>query len=487
MLIKLQRNVPLDAKFGLHFGRFAQLPTTEEFFRFQTLLPDLKYRLQALDISSAIPFLKRGKDSQLVIEIPVLGFTDPVLDYDVNPWFALPIVINGFVANAQQQSLSSAQIWFKDLMAQSYPLVFDPMKRIDYKTIAAQLKKNLYSTLQSITYAYTRSQVIDGEHLEPLPQKNYKNKILLCLPQVQMPFKLKIFVLENARECFQQELFISPTVMNELEPEIQASWKGIAKSGTLEINYSVKDNVNIQQAQQAKFDLLLPQKKNLKLMLQDTQEWFTIEQGKPFYLTQYYGLSTTALSTILQALIPFDYFFQAIKKWARKESEFKSYRYNDYAKNTKAACLLYQYLLSGFINRSIPIYALTEYVKNKKKIYEILNQININQWDLSDQIVYKQYLYCLCSKKISFDSILDGLDYYLSFGNTPIEGNITIKTSGVSLPKNPVLTSSITLSPYPNAFPSIGTTTQALESILFTAEKPRKQSLNKRKINTCVK
>lgn len=455
MSIRLQRSLPLSAKFGFHYGHFAELPTIEEFFRFQSRLPHLKNQLYALDIVDIMSLLNKTHGCVFELEMPVLGFTDPALDYDLNPWFAIPIALNGFVANAQNPELSRAQVWVKDLIDNEYPLLQDKMCRVDYEQIFQKLSTGFYTTLNSVCYRYTREQILEGKDLAVLPQgEHYQNKILLFLPKANITFKLKILVRnKDGIEIFKNELYLSSAQEDEVSVETKSQWRGMSDQGTLQIDYRVSEKSKLDRAQQVILHLLLPENKALKWMLSGSSEWTTTHEEKQSCLTQYFGLTTQATLEILKQLIPYAYFRRQITKAKPKDPERSSLPINNFSASENAAQKLYQYVMSGILNRSVPLYALSDYIQNKTKIYEMLEQININHWSLSDQIVFKQYLYQLSVGQTTAERVLDSLDSCLSFGPAHIEGSIIVKTSGVALAKKPNVTAKLEVLTRSQIFP----------------------------------
>lgn len=455
MSIRLQRSLPLNAKFGFHYGHFAQLPTIEEFFRFQSRLPHLKNQFYALDIADIMPLLTKADGCVFELEIPVLGFTDPALDYDVNPWFAIPIALNGFVANAQYPELSCAQVWAKDLVDNQYPLLQDKMGRVDYEQIYQHLSTRFFTTLNSVFYRYTQAQILEGKDLVKLPQgEHYQNKILLFLSRAKIPFKLKILIRnKEGIEIFRNELYLSVPQESEVSVETNSQWRGMSDNGTLQIDYRVLDKAKLESAQRVILHILLPENKGLKWMLSGSAEWTSTHEEKQSCLTQYFGLTTEATLDVVKQLIPFHYFRQQIIKAQQKNTNLQHLPINDFSASEDAVQMLYQHIMSGILNRSIPIYSLSEYIKNKRKIYESLEQININQWSLSDQIVFKHYLFQLSFGPITLERVLDSLDACLSFGSTHIEGSIIVKTSGVALAKKPKITAKLEILTRSQVFP----------------------------------
>lgn len=454
MLSELQRNVPLDAKFGLHFGRFAQLPTTEEFFRFQTLHKGAKYRLYNLDITPVLALIEKNHHFKLALEIPVLGFSDPILDYDINPWFAVPLAINGYVACANNQAQSCGGAVFQDLMDNRFSLKTDAGGCIDFEQMANEAKTPIFSTLKAIQYYYSYEQLLKGQGLEPLPKSSqFKGKITLCLPKVQRPFQLKLLVLNKKEICFTHKLFIAPKVETEINTNVKASWQGSTTQGELEINYSIPDNYALQQAQNATLQLRLPRKKNLKLMMAGTLDWISTSQDKNACMTQYIGLGEHAFLDLVMHLIPFDYFCEQLDKNTNKKNKGLSESINPYHVNATAKETLYQYILSGVMNRSVPLYALTDYMKNASQVYQRLNSFSIKHWRTADQIVFKNYLCSLSSNKRSASEIFDDLDAMLSFGVTSLSGTLKIKTSGATLASKPKVHANIVIEPLPQEYP----------------------------------
>lgn len=454
MLSKLQRNVPLEAKFGLHFGRFATLPTIEDFYCLQSQSPQATHRLHAIDISTYLPLLKEYPHYELALEIPTLGFSDLLHGYDINPWFAFPIAINGFVAQADAAEPFRAKVILTDITNQKYSYQVNKESVADYEAMANQQAKPIYSAIKAIQYCFGGAQIIYGEGLSALPNlKEFQNKLVLYLPRVQCPMSLKVTVLDKKRAIITNEITLAPKQVLEVTPVVQAKWAGSKEQGELNIQYHVVKDASLQYIQSATLHLTFPNQKGLKLLLHGEQSWLTTHHNKTSRLTQYIGLSQVAMADLLQQIVPFEHFESILLSDTQNTSRGGLRHVNDYTSCQSSRQQLYHYLLSGVLNRSVPLCALSDYFVEDKKLAHILPNMNIASWPLSDQLVYKHFLFGLPTTKMNCEYIIDEIDQLLSFGVSSVEGQLSIKTSGAKLPSAPKVLGQLILEPLPQNYP----------------------------------
>lgn len=167
-----------DARYGLHGKKFGQLLYAEE-------INNLANRLLAVDISPELEILASNPASSLQIKIPTLGFSDPIFDYSVKPFFLLPASINGYCAHPKNAGLSSAKLYGVDLLGVKYQILLNPYGKFDYDLIESFIdpEKNstISTTLSSLIYEYKEFQVLNGQGL--LNFAGLANKLQFVMPE----------------------------------------------------------------------------------------------------------------------------------------------------------------------------------------------------------------------------------------------------------------------------------------------------------------
>jgi len=429
--------VPLSAKFGLHYGYLGALPTLEELVHIKSLVKDFGYQLLSLDISSLITKVDKQRNATLQLSVPTLGFTDPAFDYEVTPWFAVPLVINGFVSKSDSLLSPVAQIYVTDIINNQYLLAFDTKGRVDYPTISVKQATPIYSTLQSIQYHYRINALSNNQALQQLSEKQYQGKILLLLPEKYSEFHIECTLLSDKEQVMVKEYAVVPTLQQDTIIQTDAKWKGDKIRGSLQINYESLLGIKKSNAFEATLTISLPQAENLQYLLYGSKDWLSTHKNKMPCLTQYYGLSASVLFEILQVLIPYNSFCQNISSNTFSQKFESCPDINNYSKNSSETKVLYQYLLSGVINGSVPLYALKSKMDSDDDIFNALKALDIKKWSMHDQVVYQSILTSIEQVTLSTNIVWDTLDSYFSFGLGEVSGKLLLETQGVKLDKKP--------------------------------------------------
>lgn len=429
--------IPLSAKFGLHYGCLGVLPTLEELGHIKSFIKDFGYQLLSLDISSLLGEASKQQNAILEIKVPTLGFTDPAFDYEASPWFAVPLVINGFVATSAHSLSSIADLYATDIVNNQYALKFDAKGHVDYPAIIAEQSAPVFSTLKSIQYCYTIKTLSANKQLQLLADNKYQDKILLLLPKNYAEFQIECTLLSEQKKIMVKNYAIAPPQVKDTIMQVDTQWRGDASYGSLQINYQHQARLLKTNAFEAELSISLPQANHLQYLVYGAKDWLNTHQDKIPCLTQYYGLSASTLLAILHVLVPYDDFCQNISSSDFSQKFEHCHKVNAYSLDSNATGVFYQHLLSGVINHSVPLYALKSYVETERHTFDALKSLDMRKWSVHDQVVYQQILASIEQVMPSVDIVWDTFDSYFSFGLGEISGKLLLETQGAKLAKSP--------------------------------------------------
>ncbi len=391
---------PLDAKFGLHCGYFGTLPTLREYLQSKTLPRDSAQTFFILDIQHELDLLRDIPDAQLSISVPTVGFTDPIKDYSLAPLFAVPFSINGFVANQENPGLSRAKVFALDLANHSYAMLTSSQGNIE-----APKTPGFFTSLQEITYVYSRAQCINGQGLQSSSHVKTNGNIELLTPRTGNAFtiNLKVKSASTPQLLSERSVQYQPQVKDVPQGQLIALWQEEMHSGLLHIHYKMTKTSMLRHCYRAKVVFDLPLQEGIEYTWENAP--ITVgENAKSLRFTQYIGLSLDAFKDVITRIIP--------------------------KGNPKLATTLYNHLIESILNRSLPLYALTPYFAQADQIRAALMQIDMMKYDKHDNYVFKKIFQLLGNHtKTEFDFV-DEVDRLLSFGPEYLESSIMIQTKG---------------------------------------------------------
>lgn len=149
-------------------------------------------------------------------------------------------------------------------------------------------------------------------------------------------------------------------------------------------------------------------------------------------MMQYFGLSVEALYQILEQLVPYQNFVAKLSS-STFVMPFRGMPCNDYDKNPKVAERLYQYLLSGVINQTVPLYALKSFTTPDEEDFTRIKEIDQSRWSTADQMVFSKVMDGIANTLPDIEIVWDTLDSYLSFGPGLTDGKLVLQTRGQAL------------------------------------------------------
>jgi len=153
----------LYAKYGLQGQSFAILPTLKTY----QFLKHKAVDSVSFDIQKEMSLLASMPDSTLRITIPTTGFTDLTLDYAPWPRFAIPLSVNGYVADENNKAPAKIMAFGKDIAGNVYPLLRNDEGKIDLTLIEKHREgKAFFTTLSAISYVFSVQQ-LHGVDLVP--------------------------------------------------------------------------------------------------------------------------------------------------------------------------------------------------------------------------------------------------------------------------------------------------------------------------------
>ncbi len=393
---------PLEAKFGLHCGHFGALPTLNEYLQSKSLFGQSQQILFILDIQHELELLREIPDAELSISVPTVGFTDPINDYSLAPLFAIPFSINGFVANEDNPGLSRAKVFGLDLANHSYAMLTDEQGNIE-----APKAQEYFTTLQELTYVYSRAQCLEGQGLHSCSHVKTNGAIELLTPRTGNAFtiSLKVKSASAPQLLSQRSVEYHPQVSDIPQGQLIALWQEQRHSGLLHIHYKMTKTSMLRHSYRAKIVFDLPLQEGIEYTWENAPS--TVGQNaKSLRFTQYLGLSHDAFKDVITSIIP--------------------------KNNPKLGTALYNHLIESILNRSLPLYALTPYFAQAYQIRAALMQIDLMKYDKHDNCVFKKLFQLLGNQSKTECDFIDEVDRLLSFGPEYLESSIVIQTKGKS-------------------------------------------------------
>lgn len=456
-------NAPIHAKFGLHYRGLGTLPTMEELEQVKSYLTSMPLEEPlALSILPELSFLEeRGEDEcYFALTIPTLAFTDPAFDYDVRPMFLTPLALNGYVA--QKNNVSSSRpiaIEVMDIAGNRYFLKFDEKGALDFEAIAKQLSihDNVFTTMKSLTYIYSKEQIF-GHCLQPLEGNEGKGKITFIPPiKLRNEYPLTIRILRGS-EGFKNELHRRDTILRPTFSKkgkffvshfdtILENKKGIPE---LTIRFGIHSTDEIASSRYG-YTLFIhtPVEVEFGKIQNAFNEVVSVARGelldkecqqkyKMHQFTYYSGLSQKAFKELLAIILPKDRFIANHTKLSSqvKKDKITEVIFNDYSKNPVALDCLYELVMSGVIEKTIPLFALSECFAPAKSVYETICMMNTDNWDAHDHFVL-QNMITHAEREASMNGMMAGIlagfelvdriEVLLSESATDLETNLKIQ------------------------------------------------------------
>lgn len=380
----------VNTKFGLHDKHFATLANFNDFHQILEWSGGLDHLIN-LDIHPELGHLA-STVLDFFIKVPTLGFTDPAFDYDMRPWFAVPIGLNGFGSTvAQPWSSLAKNIIGVDLLGNQYPLLLNEKHQIDYEAIAAsQQGEKLFTTLKALIYVYSPQQLIAGEGLTPLSNAQaLKNKCVLMPPQhAHKDYTIEVGLMshegvEQSRVVQIERLPLSDYLhVNNFSIELASN----SNHNLLDIFIDAQTRKDVA-LNQYMMSLTLP-RSGINLQSITSPAMVVEPMGDDFRLTKVFGLSETALRSVLTTLIPGTHLTQAFEN---SQTDLDDSVFNDFSM-PKALDLLYATVIDSVINTSIPLMALNS-MFDVEHFPDAVQSLPMEDWSIADNHVFAELLH----------------------------------------------------------------------------------------------
>lgn len=360
------------AKYGLQGQLFATLPT----FKTYHLLKQKSHEIITLDIRKELQLLAVQPTYRLQITVPTTGFTDPLLDNQAIPRFAIPLSINGFIADENNTHAAKAASWGTDIADNSYPLLRNHRGKIDYSLIyQTQPNSSLFTTLRAISYLF-QAQQAEGQGLlsSELAALTGMVELLLFYPS-HAPLTLILDVLNQQGE----------------------------KVHTRQIGYFPQP-ITVPKASYRLQRHIVGEITAAKMMQYYRSKWtFEVQiTNETLRMTQFAGLSYHALKMLLKQLLPLSHFFMVFTRHHGQRSEN---RYIDFPQYQK---VFYEHVIESILDQSLPLMSLQDYFTSQT--YD-LNRLakTCQTWDEHDKEIAKQIL-----DQPSLEALVDLIDEFIA-------------------------------------------------------------------------
>lgn len=432
-MAQLHHHLNLSAKFGLHEGHFAELPLLWEYQQGKAIYGNSSNTWLSIDITPELALLDKNEGQELSISVPMLGFTDPILDYSLLPMFAVPFSIHGLVALDNNPGLSRAKVIARDIADNVYPLLSNPKGKIDYGLIEASLSgSDIFSHLKEITYIYTRAQLIESQGLQPLTSRPPVLEMLLS--KSGMPFSLTLSVKDkNQNLLSKREIQYQGHSISLPRGQLLALWQNDGITNNLHIHYQTSQSQTLQEGYRARIDFDIPMQEGVEYSCKQTGSSIS-KSSKILRFTHYFGLSGKTYKMLAKCIIPFENFKNVLlnkKNKAKNRSNL-----NCYEKHQAVISVLYEYLIQGIVNQSVPLFALSPYFVQADEIQKALQSLDLDLFDKHDQFVLKQlYQFTL--------NFIDEVDRLLSMANQTIDIRFIVQTKNNNISSDMLISANL--------------------------------------------
>ncbi|MBI2792694.1 MAG: type I secretion C-terminal target domain-containing protein [Gammaproteobacteria bacterium] len=439
-MAQLHHHLNLCAKFGLHEGHFAELPSLMEYQQGKAVYGNSHNTWLSIDITSELALLGKNEGQELCVSVPMLGFTDPALDYSLLPMFAIPFSIHGLVALDENPGLSRAKVMARDIADNLYPLLTCPKGKIDYGLIDASLSgKPIFSHLKEITYIYNKSQLMEAQGLQSLTSKTPVLEMLLS--KSGMPFSLTLSVKDiNQKLLSIRKVDYKGHSISLPRGQLLALWQKDGLKNNLHIHYQTSQSKTLQEGYRARIDFDIPMQEGVEYSWKQTGSSIS-KSSKILRFTHYFGLSVKAFKRLAKCIIPFEN-FKNILLSQKQKTKIKS-NLNCYEKHQSVISILHEHLLQGIANQSIPLFALSPYFVQADKIQKELRSLDLNLFDKHDQFVIKQLYQFIDSNENTVLNFIDEVDRLLSMANQTIDTSFIVQTKSNNISSDTLISANL--------------------------------------------
>lgn len=421
----------MESQYGHHSPTFGALANYADFHEAIAKLGFENF-IQ-VDLTEVLGLIHAQPDALLEIKVPTLGFTDPAFDFDLRPWFATPLSLNGFGAGKDKLSSKPFEMKGTDILGNEYPLLFNEKGHLDYDLIASQTPGPLFTTLKYISYIYSASQVLTGEMLTKLPMiAEHHGKLLMLPPQpIHKNFEIDLKVRFEKGIVHQETIYYEPGLdkmyhVNQFDVKANEHEHGLQLS--IEVDASAYQTPLPAQLGISIEMPGLSMREGLLRPLQGDEE--------AFKTTQYLGVSQGLLSKVLDVLIP-------PKTMAQAFTADKASAWNDFSIDG-AFDVFYAHIKDGIGNNSIPLLALSDYFAGAEDIKAQMRALNIEAMTKPDQEMFNDVIQKMYhSEDIAFQ-LADTIDHMLSIETYYPHAQFNVLTSLNQLPEHLDLTLSLT-------------------------------------------
>ncbi|MGD9590902.1 MAG: type I secretion C-terminal target domain-containing protein [Candidatus Berkiella sp.] len=411
-------------QYGLHACAFGAIPFINDYERFLQLQDQGEYRLFAINIQKELKLVKSNPNARLCISVPTRGFTDPLLDYVSKPLFAIPTLIDGAIA--KEFNTIHANVTVTDIAQNHYPLLKTKNSDISFEQIEKNLidKKDRFTTLDQITFEFTAEQLV-GDNWDTR-FSNKKDLLELLIPCSFTPFDFKIYVAQENKILRETTVHYPGTKLAVLKSKLMAIWQEGNQKSYLHINFKIAPH---QHAARAKVIIEVPLQSGVNYTWESAPS-IKGKNSKSIRFTQYYGLSANAFEKVICAIVNPSLFEARFMSCKKQKTEF---RFNRYDAHPELWHTLYDHIIQGVLNQSVPLFALSPYFASYDEIKNAMEEITWQYFDEHDQFVFKKLYEILITNTSNMIPFIDEVDRLLSLMPEYCETTLVLETMGKHL------------------------------------------------------
>lgn len=347
--------------FGLFKGFLGYLPDKVQW---QTAIDDPVFQVTTIDIRELLNDV--SSLHQIYLRVPTVGFVDVVHNFDTRAGFAVPISINGFIAN--QLGDIKAHVVAKDIIENQYPIVLNHKDSIEIDSG--------FTTLTSLDFIFDFNKLKDTIGLTL--DQNYFGTFQLLLPLgLTEPYKIEIGLINSeGKEYAKKECFLYQTSHIDMDDIV------IQNNNSNEdcASFYIKTNAHPLDT--------------LRAVIQ-------VDSGSQNW-SSHIGLSESALKNIVDALIVKEKITDTVKSQFGVQDE----NINNFDAHPEAIGRVLTNLIDGVAKKTVPLVGMYKFF-DENSLSSILAGVDTKSWDLHDKIVWQDFVNNAPSE--NFMDYLDGL------------------------------------------------------------------------------
>ncbi len=257
-----------------------------------------------------------------------------------------------------------------------------------------------------------------------------KGLLELAIPSWTDTFEFQMKVVKENKVLSNRVITYTAVKENAPLGKLMTLWQEGRQKSYLHINYKLTP---LKQVGRAKIVIDIPMQEDVNY----TWESAPCVKGfdsKSLRFTQFYGLSVDAFKQVICAVISPMMFVTGFMSSESNKSSADSF--NRYDIHPQLKLCLYEHVINGVLNQSVPLFALSPYFASFDEVKANLLNINWASFDDHDQFVFKKLYEILLTEECNVMPLIEEVDRLLSLHPEYCETTLVLETMGKALKEN---------------------------------------------------